>query len=599
MTLSRGDDELLVFTKKDGNVLQQLGDGENPGDEITNEGGLVDELYIQLTSDGTDSSLFDNYDYQNFKSTLSELLYFGNAGNRWFIEFLTNEYRYATKDEVGDWINVPNIPNLTKSISGVSIDKDKARKILDTDIFELLPPQYDRQEDVDGLFSEKLITGNFLGSTPQFDNDGLISDGDLISDAENRISQTITDTSPITRLDNQANEDNQGKTIESLRNTLNQYLLDVDNVVEEIDDERPEYQNISEGFLKIRKPNQAIIIKDPDGGELDFQKNDSYLTDGFTITMWVRFVGRTGHGTLFSFGNPYKEDVQSRYGFRLETFTVSRKDRYPDYPESVNSSTYITPPNDYPVNPPPFAYSDYERFVRLVVWDHTDTIQYADGVLDDDDGTYGKLYDSHFATPRKPRQILYNPKVSSQGTVRGEGSAGRRSALPVYFPASEYGNQGQASSMHEFAFNYTRVPTDDLDEWFFICATYDPEVDRDVEDRAKVEIISKRDLLTARGFKVEEAGEENDDNPIVEVGLEATQNDNFYFLNDSDQQYVGLYHKHQDGTLMIGEGVLGVSHEINTDEIIVSVEDTSSKNFDTPQEVMTEEMPDDDEGMIQ
>ena len=70
--------------------------------------------------------------------------------------------------------------------------------------------------------------------------------------------------------------------------------------------------------------------------------------------------------------------------------------------------------------------------------------------------------------------------------------------------------------MHEFAFNYTRVPTDDLDEWFFICATYDPEVDRDVEDRAKVEIISRRDLLTARGFKVEESesGVTKEDPPI-------------------------------------------------------------------------------------
>ena len=41
--------------------------------------------------------------------------------------------------------------------------------------------------------------------------------------------------------------------------------------------------------------------------------------------MWVRFVGRTGHGTLFSYGNPYKEDPFGRYGFRLETFTVSKE----------------------------------------------------------------------------------------------------------------------------------------------------------------------------------------------------------------------------------------------------------------------------------
>tara|TARA_B100000287_G_scaffold382075_1_gene386884 strand:- start:1157 stop:2518 length:1362 start_codon:yes stop_codon:yes gene_type:complete len=403
------------------------------------------------------------------------------------------------------WTNVPNIPNIDwVGEFGNTIDIQKAQENLDTNIYELLPFQRSRQNEIDELFT-KLTATNFLGQVPQFDSDGFITGQELANDSGSRISENDNLSAAITRLDNQTNIANENKSLQSLRNTLNLYLKDVDNAVDEIDDTRPEYNNKSEGYLKLRKPNQAIIIRNPDGGELDFQKNDSYLTDGFTITMWVRFVGRTGHGTLFSYGNPYKEDVQSRYGFRLETFTVSRKDRYPDYPESVNSSTYITPPNDYPVDPPPFEYSDYERFVRLVVWDHTDTESYADGALLNDDGTYGKLYDSHFATPRKPRQILYNPKVSSQGTVRGEGSGGRSSVLPVYFPPSEYGNQGQSNSMHEFAFNYTRVPTDDLDEWFFICATYDPEVDRDVEDRAKVEIISRRDLLTARGFKVEES----------------------------------------------------------------------------------------------
>ena len=121
LTINRGDDELLVFTKKDGNVLQQMGVDENPGDEITNKGGLVDELYIQLSMDGTDDSIFTDYDYQYLKSSLSQLLNFGNAGTRWFIQFLGNEYRYATKDGEGNWINVPNIPNLTKTVLGLSL----------------------------------------------------------------------------------------------------------------------------------------------------------------------------------------------------------------------------------------------------------------------------------------------------------------------------------------------------------------------------------------------------------------------------------------------------------------------------------------------
>ncbi len=57
-------------------------------------------------------------------------------------------------------------------------------------------------------------------------------------------------------------------------------------------------------------------------------------------------------------------------------------------------------------------------------------------------------------------------------------------------------------------------------------------------------------------------------NPIVEINLRATQNDGFYFQTNPEEQYIGLYHRHEDGTLMIGRGVLGVDHELIPDEII-------------------------------
>ena len=57
-------------------------------------------------------------------------------------------------------------------------------------------------------------------------------------------------------------------------------------------------------------------------------------------------------------------------------------------------------------------------------------------------------------------------------------------------------------------------------------------------------------------------------NPIVEINLQATQNDGFYFQTNPEEQYIGRYHRHQDGTLMIGVGVLGVNHELIPDEII-------------------------------
>ena len=110
-----------------------------------------------------------------------------------------------------------------------------------------------------------------------------------------------------------------------MRNRLNKYLADVDNVIQEIPEQRQVYQNKSEGFLKIRKPNQAIILRAPDNGELEFQKNNSYLNDGFTITMWVRFVSKMKKpGTvLFLEKTNFFNDVVDLFG--AEAFDVPLK----------------------------------------------------------------------------------------------------------------------------------------------------------------------------------------------------------------------------------------------------------------------------------
>ena len=94
---------------------------------------------------------------------------------------------------------------------------------------------------------------------------------------------------------------------------------------------------------------------------------------------------------------------------------------------------------------------------------------------------------------------------------------------------------------NKYRYNYVQIPTVDLSEWFFICATYNPMVnevhsieldsggvpavndkqlwlnhknadgalsgqgmDGDIllGNRCKVEVISRSDLLRARGFKV-------------------------------------------------------------------------------------------------
>ena len=57
-------------------------------------------------------------------------------------------------------------------------------------------------------------------------------------------------------------------------------------------------------------------------------------------------------------------------------------------------------------------------------------------------------------------------------------------------------------------------------------------------------------------------------NPIVEVNLTATESDRLFFKENPEEQYIGPYHRHEDGTLMIGAGVLGVIHELIPEEVI-------------------------------
>jgi hypothetical protein len=380
------------------------------------------------------------------------------------------------------FINVLNLSQLTKPKTGTKINPEKAREILDTNIFELLPTQTTRQDQINEFFNE---FNDLIGSTPPFqdvDNDGAgesLTSGSLALDSGSRVSHENKSTAYITRLNTHANTNNQGKTLESMRNKLNTYLGDVDNVVQVIPDQRPEYENKSSGFLKIRKPNQAIILRNPNQ-MLEFQKivtrtingtdvtGPSFLVDGFTITMWVRFVGKTGRGTLFNFRNPLS--TSSPYGFKLETTTLED--------DGV-----------------------YKRMVRLVVRDDLDSNT-------SNTPNNGKLYDSSYG-----------------GLDRN-----KHNTITTDSPSTNF-------------YDYTPISTDDLNEWFFICATYNPEVNEELSHnytdylqdkefwlnhrntdgtlaaqgidniqegtnnlvgaKCKVEVISRSDLLRARGYKID------------------------------------------------------------------------------------------------
>ena len=502
----RQDGEQLVFYKKDSNTPESKKDYEDSN---------INEILTDISSSiaASPNGEFDLGSKLSFESSI----YRGNDGNgipvdvelinQYGLDFLfdgdpqevgipeNNPYRKksfkyqliytnvnpAKKIDIGElafinkvqedenkwywygWVNVLNLSQITTPISSTRIDSEKARLVLDTTISELLPTQTTRQDEINRFFQD---FNNLIGDAPEFqdvDGDGL---GESIvnqeEDERSRISFENQPTANITRLESQANPVNQNKTLETMRNTLNQYLGDVDNVVESIEDERPEYENKSRGFLKIRKPNQAIILRAPLEDELEFQKNNSFLTEGFTITMWVRFVGKTGRGTLFNFANPIS--TESPYGFTLETVC------------NIHDGV-----------------DDYTRAIRLGVYDH----------LSDE------FYDSAFGNMIETRQDTRVTKTwSHDGLFTGR--------------------------------TYTTVPTNDLDEWFFICASYNPNINEGYAfeqnnflngldgaftsrlywenhydpisqevvgnsgygARCKVEVISRSDLLRARGFKV-------------------------------------------------------------------------------------------------
>ena len=467
----RTEDEPLVFYKKDRNTLENRKDIEGDifeqlcqyifDNSITELEGKFSIIQVELPAEGTPP-----------QSTIQYKIKFIDG---------TNVYEINVAKKIGnEFTDILNLSQLTKTKTGSKIDPEKAKEVLDTNIFELLPPQPNRQEQINNFFTE---FDNLIGPTPVFtdvDGDGVGEEPENFQDdEESRVSHENQIDAFITRLDEQANEDNNNKTLQSMRNKLNSYLGDIDNVNDVLNDLRPEYENISNGFLKIRKPNQAIIIRNQNNNFLEFQKEDddgnpSYLTDGFTITMWVRFVDKQSNGTLFNFGNPNEIDGS---GFRLET--------------------NVTQDNA----------GKNHRTIRLVV---KDTL----------------VRDNHWGY------------LDSNGNIGVSRIIGRDL---VTRPGNNYNPVFRfPTRAHNI---YPKIPTDDLNEWYFICATYDPIITEVSALRAthplrfnkqywlnhvegmlgeeeeggggitansgygakcKVEIISKSDLLRARGYKVDD-----------------------------------------------------------------------------------------------
>ena len=457
------------------------------------------------------------------------------------------------------------------------VDVERAEEFLDTNIFELLPSGDSRQARINRFFQE--LNALLPPILPQFDIDGDgevdRESGNWIGDEEYQQNNSISyaqdnpgesnigeENAYVHRLNSSANDTNSTRTIQNIYNTILPYLTDIlEGIVDGDLDGRPEYENQSSGYLKFRDLNQGIIIRNTNQDFIEGldPNNPTWLTTqyddlveianvaayddnnvpiyteahdfllanpgtGFTITMWVKFLDKVSSGTLFNYGNPTR--ANNPFGFKLETYVLNKNDvcrevggdgitfgQYIDaykYKQSVDED--VGPGYDERI----FNESDVARFVRLQVreFKKEGSNRYGDdgGLKDSHVGLAGDLR----LDDRDNDDDLWNT-----GTFIG---SGRKSINP---------GDMNIPSVDEFRLLQSTYIPEDFNEWYFICATYNPTIKEqesiDLLDpyrytpdfwlnhvnpfddtfvnnsgygnKAKVEIISRSDLLRARGFK--------------------------------------------------------------------------------------------------
>jgi len=433
------------------------------------------------------------------------------------------------------------------------IDATKARDVLDTTIFELLGAQSEQQQRINDFFTEyqalkptetpidreAVIDSDEDGFTDSFDERqaGRFSADHDISGTH---SSDVEDTKSITWRKTSEDSDNANQSLEYLYDDLRSNFFPERPPEFELEDDRPEYEPQSDGYLEIRHLNQAIIVRNESQSDIGLIGPDptspKWQTNGFTITMWVRFLDKVSSGTLFNFGNPLRES--NPYGFRLETYTLQR--------DTYHNSEQTYGEKAFQMGAPYFQNSDSARFIRLLVRD-------SDGVLRDS----SQGYKHATANSTAGKSFRKQPPI-------GAVTNGLDASLFDFQTNLPYGTVGAPSvpEGHDspaWLLPYTNIPVK-LDEWYFIVANYDPnraenytkniidpdywkwkcsgttdpgQGEGDTEDwawfvcdeetyvpdsgegsKSKVEIISRSDLLRAKGLSVDETEEEVE--PLVE-----------------------------------------------------------------------------------
>ena len=380
--------------------------------------------------------------------------------------------------------------------TSTQINPTQAQEILDTTIFELLTQQTSRQQRIDKFFQDyaELKPEQYLTEYLENNPGSTEQDFNLAYDIYNNPID-----GSIIRLINNENDDNVDKSLEWLRQDLNNYFSDDSSVEEDLQI----YQERSSGYLKFREMNQAIIIRNTENLPV-INDSETFLgtnQKGFTITMWVKFKDKISSGTLFNYGNPLRET--NPYGFMLETYVLNANDNNRDGGSSIDHN-----PNDGEdplytnwkelanhLGLDYFNNNDEARFLRLVV---NSDINVSGGGLGD-----GKLYDSHMV-------------------INNDGADGVLEKQDNFLSITSPGQSRRFIAT-------TNVPID-FNEWYFITATFNPTNDETIEEvnkleplywsgnlldasnntlttydsglgnKCKVEIISKSDLLRARGY---------------------------------------------------------------------------------------------------
>jgi hypothetical protein len=448
----------------------------------------------------------------------------------------------------GTFSNVSQFIPLQQSSS--IVDVERANEYLDTNIFELLPTGDTRQSRIIRFFQE--LNALLPPEPPEFDLDGVpgvdrdeddnwigseqYSQDNSISYAQDNPDESNIgeENAYLHRLKQGSgaidpNDTNSTRTIEDIYNTIEPYLTDILEETPELEN-IPTYTNQSSGYLQFRNPNQGIIIRNTNQEFIEGldPNNPTWLTSnytnllntydsdsspypntmeflrtnmgtGFTITMWVRFLDKVSNGTLFNYGNPTRKD--NPFGFKLETFVINKDDTYETGGVVQTFGDYID--GGYHQNTLGlFQNTNTERFVRLQVREFGDFSTGNDEGLRDSAVGMGGI-----------RKFEFNPPDLNKN------SAGH------YFSDDE-----------RRILNYTNIP-EDFNEWYFICATYNPNVNEEISfnnisiydeyktnpdfwlnhidpftnefkansgygNKCKVEIISRTDLLRARGFEV-------------------------------------------------------------------------------------------------